>query len=46
MQLLGQLRESGFAIDCHIGDDIALDDVVLVRNTLELRIGLNVEKFC
>jgi hypothetical protein len=30
MQLFGQLRKRAFAVHRHVGDDVALDDTVLV----------------
>ena len=45
MQLFGQLRKRAFAVHRHVGDDVALDDTVLVRNTLQGIVFVFVEKF-
>ena len=43
VQLARELRERRLTIDGHIGDDVSLDDVVLVRDALEVSIGIYVE---
>ena len=45
VQLFGQLRERAFAVDGHVRDDVALDDAVFVRNTLQGVVFVFVEKF-
>ena len=45
VQLLGQLREGALAIESHVGNDVTLDNIVLVRNSLNILVGLNIEKF-
>ena len=45
VQLPGQLREGTLAVERHVGDDIALDEAVFVRNALEYFVLVSVEKF-
>ena len=35
MQLLGQFREGAFAVDGHVGDNVAFDDVVFMGDSLQ-----------
>jgi hypothetical protein len=44
VQLAGELREYALAIESHIGNNVALYDVVLVCDALEICIGINIEK--
>ena len=44
VQLTRQLRKGAIAVESHIGYDIALDDVVLVRDTLQGLRRIDIEK--
>ena len=44
MQLLGKFRQGTLAIYRHISDYIALDNVILMCNALNVLAGLNVKK--
>jgi hypothetical protein len=45
MQLLGQFGKRRFAINRHIGYNVALDNIVLVSDALDIVAWLDVKKF-